>query len=151
MNLTTQAQIVQVPETHYVCIEKIGPFMETAPAAWNKLHELVLALAENNQITGYLSLYKVPEKLYCAGVSLSAAPKNLPSEMKYMLFKGGKYSKFVLTGPYSDLPAACGVVFGMVDDGKIQMRNDYCLENYTTDPKVTPDDKNVTEILIPTV
>jgi hypothetical protein len=76
MNLTTQAQIVPVPEIHYIFIKKTSPFMETAPAAY-------------------------------------------------------------------------GVVFGMVDDGKIRMRDDYCPENDATDPRVTPEDKNVTEILIP--
>jgi DNA gyrase inhibitor GyrI len=82
-------------------------------------------------------------------VALSALPQQLPDGMAYVKFKGGKYGKFVLTGSYLDLPSACGRVFEIVKEDKIQMRDDFCIENYTTDPSKTPDDKNVTEILIP--
>ncbi len=151
MNLTENPQIITWPEIHYVYLEKIGAFQETAPACWNQLHQMVPAVLENNQINGFMSLYKVPQKLYRAGVSLTAPPQKIPEGMKYVKFPGGKYSRFVLTGPYKDLPVACGIVFGMVDDGKIKMRDDFCIENYTTDPRTTPEDKNITEILIPTV
>src|SRR2546422_1871241 len=35
---------------------------------------------------------------------LPGEPKNLPEDLKYEKFKEGKYSRFVLTGPYSNLP-----------------------------------------------
>ena len=150
MNLTEKAEIVQWPITHYIYFEKIGPFYETAPQTWNALHQMVPAISKNNQITGYLSLYKVRPQIYRAGLALSEPPHQLPQGMEYSYFKGGKYSKFVLTGSYKDLPEACGRVFELVDEGKIQMRDDFCLENYTTDPNKTPEDKNITEILVPT-
>ncbi len=98
-----------------------------------------------------MSLYKVGPKIYRAGVSLAAPPKNLPEGLAYAKFKGGKYSRFVLRGPYSDLPEACGRVFEIVSEEDIQMREDFCIENYMTDPRVTPEEKAITEILIPTV
>jgi effector-binding domain-containing protein len=98
-----------------------------------------------------MSLYKVGPKIYRAGVSVAAEPKNLPENLRYEKFKGGKYSKFVLTGSYANLPQASGRVFEIVAEKKIQMRDDYCIENYTTDPRTTPEDQLVTEILIPTV
>jgi DNA gyrase inhibitor GyrI len=150
MNLTEKVEIVQWPITHYIYFEKIGPFYETAPQAWNALHQMVPAISKNNQITGYLSLYKVKPQVYRAGLALSEPPHQLPQGMEYSYFKGGKYSKFVLTGSYKDLPEACGRVFEIVGEGKIQMRDDFCMENYTTDPGKTPEDKNITEILIPT-
>ena len=98
-----------------------------------------------------MSLYKVGPKIYRAGVTVAAEPKNLPENVRYEKFKGGKYSKFVLTGSYANLPQASGRVFEIVAEKKIQMRDDYCIENYTNDPRTTPEDQLVTEILIPTV
>jgi hypothetical protein len=72
MNLTHD--VVTWPATHYVFIEKIGPFQGTAPQAWKDLHQLVPRISEHNKITGYMSLYKVGPKVYRAGVSLAAGP-----------------------------------------------------------------------------
>jgi effector-binding domain-containing protein len=151
MNLTETPVIVTWPETHYVFLEKIGPFQNTAPAAWGDLHKSVPAISEHNKITGYMSLYKVVAKIYRAGVSLAAAPQQLLEDLAYEKFKGGKYMKFVLTGPYADLPQASGRVFEIFADKKIQLRGDYCIENYANDPRITPEDQLVTEILLPVV
>ena len=151
MNLTETPEIVTWPETHYVFVEKIGPFQNTAPAAWGTLHKSVPAISEQNKIAGYMSLYKAGPKIYRAGVSLAVAPQQLPEGLAYEKFKGGKYMKFVLTGPYSNLPQASGRVFTIVAEKKIQLRDDYCIENYANDPRTTPEEKLNTEILIPTV
>ncbi len=98
-----------------------------------------------------MSLYKVGPKIYRAGVSLASEPKNLPESMKYEKFHGGKYSRFVLTGPFSNLPEASRRVFEIVSARKIPLRDDYNIENYVTDPRTTPEENYVTEILVPTV
>ena len=59
MNLTQKPDMVTWPETHYVFLEKIGPFQNTAPQAWQNLHKLVPGISEHNTITGYTSLYQV--------------------------------------------------------------------------------------------
>jgi DNA gyrase inhibitor GyrI len=151
INLTEVPEIVTWPETHYAFIEKIGPFQNTAAQAWKELHQLVPRISEHNEITGYMSFYKVEPKIYRAGVSLATAPKNSLESLQYEKFKGGKYSRFVLTGPYSLLPEACGRVFKIVSETKIRLRDDYCIENYVKDPRTTPEQQLVTEILIPTV
>lgn len=151
MKLTQEPQIVTWPETHYVFIEKIGPFQNSAPQAWQEAHSLLPQISEHNKVTGYMSLYKVGPKIYRAGVAVAAEPKNLAENFRYEKFRGGKYSKFVLTGSYANLPQASGRVFEIVAEKKIQMRDDYCIENYTNDPRATPEDQLVTEILIPTV
>ena len=150
LQLTEVPEVVTWPETHYVFIEKVGPFQNTAPQAWQQMHQLVANILEQNKITGYMSLYKVSPQVYRAGVALAAAPKDLPEGLAYEKFPGGKYSRFVLTGPYSNLPEACGRVFQIVADTKIQMRDDYGIENYVTDPRTTPEEKSITEILVPT-
>jgi effector-binding domain-containing protein len=151
MKLTEAPEIITWPETRYIFIEKIGPFQQTAPQAWQELHQLVPRISEDSKITGYMSLYKVAAKIYRAGVSLAAAPIRLPESVRYEQFKGGKYCRFVLTGPYSNLPAASGRVFEIVAERQITLRDDYCIEHYVNDPRTTPEEQLTTEILIPTI
>jgi DNA gyrase inhibitor GyrI len=150
MKLTEDPEIVTWPEIHYVFVEKIGPFQTSAPEAWQQLHKLTAAIAEHNNITGYTSLYKVGPKICRAGVSVAEAPKNLPDGVESTQFKGGKYSQFVLTGRFADLPDASRRVFEIVAEKEIQLRDDFCIENYVTDPRVTPEDQNVIQIAVPT-
>ena len=150
LQLTQQPEIVTWPETHYVYLEKIGPFQDTAPQTWQEVHKLIPAITEHNKITGYTSLYKVGPKIYRAGVSVEAEPQDLPLGLQYAKFNGGKYSRFVLTGPYSNLPEASGRVFQMVSDQKIQTRDDFNIENYVNDPRTTAESQLITQILIPT-
>jgi DNA gyrase inhibitor GyrI len=150
MNLTEQPEIVNWPETHYVFVEKIGPFMNTAQQAWQNAHEFVPELSKNNKITGYMSLYKVGPQVYRAGFALATAPVELPAGLSYEKFAGGKYSRFVVTGSYRQLPQASGRVFELMAEKEIQVRDDFNIENYVNDPKTTPEDQLITDILIPT-
>ena len=150
MNLTEKPETIDWPVTHYVYVEKIGPFQETAQKAWEMLHQNTEAIAKTNQINGFMSLYKVqPQMLYRAGVVVDAKPEALPPGMGYLKFEGGKYARFTLVGPYSQLPEACGKVFETVEKTQMPVREGFFIENYTNDPKVTPEDKLITEILIP--
>ncbi|SRR6266702_6529058 len=150
MNLTEKPEIVNWPETHYAFVEEIGPFMKTAPQAWQSAHGFVPELSKKNEIKGYVSLYKVGPHIYRAGFALAAEPVDLPKGLKYEKFAGGKYSRFVLTGPYSQLGHASGRVFEIVAEKNIQTRDDFNIENYVNDPRITPEEQLVTEILIPT-
>jgi len=150
LHLSRKPETVTWPATHYVFVEKIGPFMETAPQAWQELQQLTPAIEEHNKIIAYTSLYKVGPKVYRAGVGLAAEPKNLPAGLRYENFPGGKYARFVLTGPYSNLPEASGQVFHMVAEQKLPVRPDaFNVENYVNDPRTTPASDLVTQILIP--
>jgi hypothetical protein len=151
MNLTELPESVTWPETHYVFVERIGPFPTNAPQAWQSLHQFIPAIAEHNQITGYVSLYKMGPKIYRAGVSLAAAPAKLPQDLSYTKFAGGKFSRFVLTGPYANLGPATGRVMEIISQRKLPLRDDYFLENYVNDPRTTPEDQLITEILVPSI
>jgi DNA gyrase inhibitor GyrI len=150
MNLTETPEIVHWPPTHYVFLEKIGPFMRTAYQAWQELHKLEPVISAHNQITGAMALYKMKPDTYRAGYILAAPPVSLPCELSYELFAGGKYSKFVLTGSYSNLPQASGRVWEIVSRTNTMVRPDFAIEHYANDPKTTPEDNLITEILIPT-
>jgi effector-binding domain-containing protein len=150
MNLTETPEIVTWPETHYAFIERGGPFMKTAPQAWQDLQALKFLISESNRITGAMALYKMAPDTYRAGFILDAPAKALPRELSYEKFPGGKYSRFVLTGSYSNLPQASGRVWEYVSKNDIMLRADFAIENYANDPRATPEDELVTEILIPT-
>ncbi|MGA2672557.1 MAG: GyrI-like domain-containing protein [Terracidiphilus sp.] len=150
MKLTEEPETTTWPETHYVFVEKTGPFMKSAPQAWEMAHSLAPALAERNQITGSLSLYQMGPNRYRAGFSLAAEPVELPAGLEYERFGGGTYSRFVLTGPYSDLPHATRRVFEIASRRDLMLRGDWCIENYANDPRTTPEERLITEILLPT-
>lgn len=150
MHLTESPAIMAWPETDYVFVEKVGPFQLAAPQAWHNAHALAEALSRSNRITAYISLYKVQPQVYRAGFALAVPPVSLPQGLSYEKFRGGKYSRFVLTGPYSDLPEASGRAFEIAAEKGIRQRDDYCIEYYVNDPRITAEEKLITEILIPT-
>lgn len=89
-------------------------------------------------------------QIYRAGVAVAAPPVSLPAGVAYEKFSGGKYSRFVLTGSYSNLGPATGLAFRLAAEQRIPLRDDYNIENYVNDPRVTPEDQLITEILFPT-
>ena len=149
LNLTTKAETVNWPETHYVFIEKVGPFMDTAPRAWEELHAKMAAIKENNTVEKYFSLYKVEPQVYRAGVSTKDAPVKLPDGLRYEKFPGGKYAKYVFTGPYTRLGEASGHAFELATEQKLPIREGFNIENYVNNPKETPEDQLITEIMFP--
>jgi effector-binding domain-containing protein len=150
VNLTETPEIVEWPKTHYVFVERIGPFQTNAREAWENLHTSVPRIVEHNQITGYLSLYQVGPQIYRAGVALAEPPEKLPEGISYMEFNGGKYSRFVLTGAYSNLGNATTRVIELISQTKLPLRHDYFIENYVNDPRTTPEEQLITQILVPT-
>ena len=151
MNLNLTPVLCIFPECHYVFIEALGPFMNTAPKAWQDLHTDLPKL-KGVTFHGYMSLYKLhPEMIYRAGVIVDKKPEELPDGFSYCHFEGGRYSKFVLKGSYRNLPEACGKVFDKVKELQINVRDGFYIENYMNDPRNTPEAELKTEILIPTV
>lgn len=151
LNLTETAELTLWEPTHYVFVEKLGPFQDTAQKAWETLHQSLPEVAQQVQLCGFFSLYKIrPQMVYRAGVAVSEKPANLPKGLEYTKFEGGKYSKFVLTGSYANLPEACGRVFSIVAETGISVSDNFYIENYRNDPKTTAEDDLITEILIPT-
>jgi effector-binding domain-containing protein len=149
LQLTTRAETVNWPETHYVFIEKVGPFAETAPKSWEELHAKMAAIKENNTVERYFSLYKVGPQVYRAGVSTKDAPVKLPDGLRYEKFAGGKYAKYVYTGSYTGLGRASGHVFELAKEQKLPIREGFNIENYANSPKETPEDQLITEIMFP--
>lgn len=151
MKLTETPEIVNWPVTHYVFIEKVGPFQDTAMKAWQTLHQVSQEIGKHCKIVGAMALYKMkPEMIYRAGHIVDSKPAQLPDGVQYVRFEGGKYSKFTLVGSYSNLPMASGKVMEIRDRTQIPVRDDFYIENYANNPQTTPEDQLITEILVPT-
>lgn len=151
-NLTRKNETVARPAMHFAFVEKIGPFMETAMAAWQEMHKSLPLVKETNKVTGFMALYKFDPMTYRAGVSLESAPtKPLPAGFRYEHVPGGKFTSWTLKGSWSQLPQASGAVWDEVKKQNIKTRNDFNVEHYLNSPDDTPEDRLLTEILVATV
>lgn len=152
MSLNETASTIYWPETHYVFLEKIGPFPVNAPQAWQEFHHFMPTLQAQYKVTGAISLYKCAGEIYRAGYTLASAPStDLPAGLRYEKFPGGKYVRFVLTGSYAQLGPATGRAGELVAEQGIPLREGFSIENYVNDPRQTPEDNLITEILFPAV
>jgi effector-binding domain-containing protein len=147
--LTLESEPVQFPAMHYVFIEKQGSIPANAGLAWTELHANIPAISEHNHVTGYMSLYKMDEGIYRAGVALDADPQQLPAGLSYEEFSGGKYTRFVLIGPFTELQPATAQATKTIRDIGAPLRDDFNIEHYVTDPRTTPEDQLLTHILFP--
>jgi len=156
MNLSA-FETVSRPLTHYVFMEKRGPFAEVAPPLWNELQPMVPRL-DQSQIREFLGVSGVDKNragedamIYQAGVSLASEPEKPPAGLQHRVIPSGKYARFVLTGPYTQIWQAFDQVFKTLAEKKVELRPEFCIENYLNDPRATPEDQLLTEILVPVV
>lgn len=155
MNLSAEFETVTRPLTHFVFLETQGPFPEVAPPLWDKLLPLVPRL-DPEHIREYLGFSgidktKVGEDtmIYQAGVALDSEPRKLPDGLRHRAVKSGKYARFVLRGPYAEIWMAFNRIFQTLAERKVELRPEFCIENYINDPRVTPEDQLQTELLVP--
>lgn len=155
MNLTPNFETITRSLTHYVFLERRGPFAEVAPPLWNELMPLLPRL-DQQQIREYLGVSGIDKSrpgedamIYQAGVGCAAAPQKLPEGLQHRAIKSGRYARFLLTGPYSQIWPAFDRIFKTLADHKVELRPEFCIENYLNDPRFTPEEKLQTELLIP--
>lgn len=155
MNLSAEFESVSRPLTHYVFLEKHGPFAEVAPPLWNDLLPLLPKL-DQQQVREYLGLSGIDKgrsgedtMIYEAGVSLAQEPNKLPDGFRHRAIKAGKYARFLLIGPYSNIWMAFDRIFKTLAEKRVTLRPEFCIENYLNDPRVTPEDQLQTELLVP--
>lgn len=149
VHLREQADPIRWPETHYLFVEATGPFAQTAPRAWQEVHQRQAATAARARVTGAMSLYRIAEQIDRAGFILGAEPGEVPEGWRYELFPGGRYLRFTLPGPYAQLPEASQRVQQIVREQNSGVREGFYIEQYRNDPRTTPEAELITEILVP--
>ena len=150
MSASEVIDIISWPETHYVYVEKVGPFMQTAQQAWQQVHTFAAALSAHNQITGAFAMYKMNPPTYRAGFRIAAPPVELPSGLSYVKTEPGRFARYVVKGSYAQLPVESGKAWAEFAKSGLAARDAMAIENYANDPKNTPEDQLITEILMPT-
>jgi AraC-like DNA-binding protein/DNA gyrase inhibitor GyrI len=157
VNLSPDFEMVTRPSAHYVYLERQGPFAEIAPGTWNDMLPLLFSQFDHSELVEFLGLStidksKVGEEalIYQAGVTLKSAPSKLNKGLQYKKINGGKYARFLLTGPYSHVWVAFNEIFKKLAEKNVALRQEFCIENYLNDPKVTPEEQLLTELLVPT-
>lgn len=151
MKLNENPEFVTLADTHYLYVEKTGPFHDTAEKAWQELRDRLLDIQELYDITAYMTLYRyMPNRVYRAGVAVGTKPTKLPRGIAYAKLGGGRYSRFVATGPWSELPTANGQVFDILSKQNIKLRDDFHIERYVNDLRTATDESLVTHILMAT-
>jgi effector-binding domain-containing protein len=151
INLTTEPEIVTRPSIHYLYIEKTGDIPANAAGAWHEAEKFAAQIASVGQIVGACALYKCGPDVYRAGYVLSERPASIPEGLSYEEVPGGRFTKLVLHGPYSQLPQATSRAFQVVAEKQIPLRDGFNIENYVTEPRTTPQEQSITEILFPAV
>ncbi len=155
MNLSAEFERVNRPLTHYVFLEKHGPFAEVAPPLWKDLMPLLRKL-DQPPAREYLGLSGIDKSksgedtmIYQAGVAVAQKPVKLPAGLHHRAIKAGRYARFLLTGPYSHIWMAFDRIFKTLSAKRVIVRPEFCIENYLNDPQVTPEDQLQTELLVP--
>jgi AraC family transcriptional regulator len=156
VNLTLQHETVTRPITHFVFVEKHGPFAEVAPPAWNEMFPLVYSQLDQGKLIEFLGLSGIDKTkpgeeamIYQAGVALATEPETTLKGLQYRKIPSGKYARFLLTGPYTQIWPAFDQMFKTLAENNVELRPEYCIENYLNNPKETPEQQLLTELLIP--
>ncbi len=150
MNLSEKPTIVHFPETHYIFVDKVGPFQDTARDCWQQIHAAKEQIAASASIKSSFSTYQFePDMLYRAGFALDKKPERMIPGLRYELFSGGRYACFTLKGSYDQLPEACGLVFERAEEQGIEFRDGFFVEHYVNNPETTAEENLITEILLP--
>lgn len=153
INLSENPVIVEREAAHFAFIEKHGPFMKTAPQAWQEFWMVAATSIDQTMITGKMGIHReAPRKgeppIYQAGVTLRSLPNALKG-LKLRSLPPGKYACFLLHGSYAQLSGAYPHIFALLPALKLTMRDEFCIESYLNSPQDTPEDQLKTEILIP--
>lgn len=157
MNLTKGFEVVTRPTTHYIFLERRGPFAEVAPSTWDQMFPLLANQIAQKDIVEFLGLSGIDRStmgeegmIYQAGVAVGNPPTSPLKGLQYRKVESGKYARFLLVGPYAHIAPAFDEVFKTLAEKNVELREEFCVENYLNDPKVTPEDQLKTELLIPT-
>ncbi len=155
-NLTTIAERISFPDSHFIYREKKGPFMKMAQLAWQEFWQLTEKAVDKSLMTDRVSLHKVDlgkegdeRFVYQAGALVSAMPPSLPEGLQYRMVTGGAYACFTLTGSYHQLPQAWPAAYAQVEASDFVMRRDFAMERCLNTPRDTPQEALKTQILIP--
>ncbi len=153
-NLSPVPEIVTTKPMPILYLQKTGPFMKTAPAAWQDFGRFVkdpLPAAEYKLSLHHVDKIKTGDDAftYQAVIALKSATAHPPAGLQQRTVESGKYARFILSGSYAQLPEAYPAIYALLEKHSLKMRNDFSIEKYLNDYATTEEGSLKTEILIP--
>jgi effector-binding domain-containing protein len=85
---------------------------------------------------------------YLAEIPVDQEPKNLPKTINVAKSPDGKALKFVHRGSYENMDNTYEAITNHLDDKKLEAKDTF-IEEYTTDPLKTEEDKLVINVYVP--
>lgn len=85
---------------------------------------------------------------YLAEIPVDQEPKNLTKAMSMGKSPEGKALKFVHRGSYENMDNTYEAITNHLDDKKLEAKDTF-IEDYTTDPLKTPEDRLVINVYVP--
>lgn len=142
------------PAAHFIYLEGRGDFAQAAGALWPAFWSRFPAIGRE-AITQTLGLSGMEPgksgdeaKIYQAGVVLKSA-LTLPPGFRERTIPEGAYASFLLRGPYARIGVAIADAFQLLAERRVRLRPEFCIEHYLNNPAQVPEDKLLTEILLP--
>ncbi|MBV9687462.1 MAG: GyrI-like domain-containing protein, partial [Alphaproteobacteria bacterium] len=147
VNLTADPEIITSQPAILVYLEKIGPFLKTAPLAWREFWSIAKGQFDRSEIAAMVALSRIDSTktgdaafAYQAGVTLKSKPTKIPQGLRSRELHSGKYARFLLTGSYGQLPAAYPQAFSTLKALKLETHDDFCIERYLNTPEEVSED-----------
>lgn len=157
LHLSPAPEVIHMPETPFVYLEKRGPFVTQAPVAWYEFWtKAATGGLDKGLMTCMAGLSRIDSTqegdnafVYQAGTMVLSLPDPFPAGLQYRLLKAGMYARFLMTGSYTQFPQAYPAAFERVAIAQLQLRPDFCIERYLNSPQDTAEENLKTEILVP--
>lgn len=86
--------------------------------------------------------------MFSAAIPVDQEPKNLPKDMSIGKSPEGKALKFVHRGSYDNMDNTYEAITNYLDDKKLEAKDTF-IEEYTTNPLTTAEDKLVINVYVP--
>lgn len=157
LNMDENFEIIIREEVTFFTTEVSGKsFIEIAPITWDNFLSTINNSKQDISESEFLALSYIQNSLiedkshiYKVGITCS---KEKPLSFKHLKkdkIKKTKYAKFILKGSYLSIWPAFERIFKILSETDLALDPSPCLENYLNNPKITPEEDLLTELLVP--
>ena len=153
LDLSKVPEIIEREETVILShVSTGGRFDEIAPPVWEKFLSVLGEGGQDLSRSEFLGISYVDKDEnhhYKAAITVPSDVKITLPQLKQEKLEKSKYAKFLLKGSYDGVWPAFDFAFKKLNEMELELADFPCLENYINDPRETPEDELLTEILIP--
>jgi len=156
--MTMDVEMRDLPATRVLAMRKLGPYPEV-PTVWDALWLWMRQRELTDRIVRCIGVpYDDPDQVpagqirydACFGLAAGPEPDLADDEVRWLDIAGGRYAVYRHVGTYTQIGAAFGRLYGLwLPQSGQTLRSAPALEIYINNPRATPPDRLVTELLLP--